>query len=151
MQDVATKELLVTQSNNINQRQACSSSELLSSALFANRSERCILTIKCSCARHSVFAPPAIRRRVESTELELPGSKRTQTAPLQDCVALWHKQQPDPGWGVRCGWSCSQKLLQVNCCTRLFNQHRCQIFIAGISMHQNFEPDEGFGAQLREP
>ena len=91
------KGMLVTQCNNINQPQACWSSELLSSASFANRSETCISTIICSCARHSVFAPPAIRRRVESTELELPGINQTQTAPLRDCVALWHKQQPDPG------------------------------------------------------
>ena len=53
--------------------------------------------------------PPAIRRRVESTELELPGINRTETAPLQDCIALWHKQQPDPGWGHR-GTNNSQTL-----------------------------------------
>jgi len=54
---------------------------------------------------HSVFAPPAIRRRVESNELELPGINQTQ-----DCIALWwHKQQPDPGC-VHYGTNNSQTL-----------------------------------------
>ena len=78
-----------------------------------------ISTIKCSCATHTILAQPAVRRRVASTEHALPGINQRNSncsfARLRDIMA----QTTDPCRGVRCGWSCSRKLLQIDCHTSL--------------------------------